>query len=110
MQCFHLLLTSWQEVNDRRALVRKYETDPEYKKKVDEEKRARAKANRPPDPEAKIFNVIIPLAPFGIPGQALLVDMQLLPAEASQHMRPSSSNLMPVPKAVLSCHLCSSPT
>ncbi|CAL8470648.1 g10190 [Coccomyxa elongata] len=59
---------SWQkDVNDRRALVRKYNTDPEYKKKVDEDKRARALAERPPDPIVNAFNIIIPLAPFGIP-------------------------------------------
>lgn len=48
--------------------MRKYNTDPEYKKKVDEDKRARALAERPPDPVINAFNIIIPLAPFGIPG------------------------------------------
>ncbi|EIE22655.1 hypothetical protein COCSUDRAFT_63797 [Coccomyxa subellipsoidea C-169] len=59
---------SWQkDVNARRAKVKKYNTDPEYKKKIDEDKRARALAERPPDPIVNAFNIIIPLAPFGIP-------------------------------------------
>ncbi len=55
-------------MNARRAKVKKYNTDPEYKKKIDEDKRARALAERPPDPIVNAFNIIIPLAPFGIPG------------------------------------------
>jgi hypothetical protein len=62
-----------QDVQERRADVRRYNTDPEYKKKVDEEKRARAKAARAADPEVNAFNIIIPLAPFGIPGAARML-------------------------------------
>eukprot|EP00884_Botryococcus_braunii_P020498 jgi/Botrbrau1/7131/Bobra.0143s0011.1 len=59
---------SWQkDVQDRRAEVRKYVSDPDYKKKVDEERRERKKAEQGPDPEVNIFNIIIPLPPFGIP-------------------------------------------
>ena len=52
----------------RRGLVKRYEKDPEYKKKVDEDKRARAKAERAADPPVTLFDIILPVAPFGIPG------------------------------------------
>jgi hypothetical protein len=66
------LWVNGQDVNARRAKVKKYNTDPEYKKKIDEDKRARALAERPPDPIVNAFNIIIPLAPFGIPGMGAL--------------------------------------
>ena len=59
---------SAQDVKDRRALVRRYNEDPAYKKMVDEDKRARAKAERAADPPVSLFDIILPLAPFGIPG------------------------------------------
>ena len=46
----------------------RYNTDPEYKKKVDEDKRARAQAERAADPPVSLFDIILPVAPFGIPG------------------------------------------
>lgn len=49
--------------------MRKYNTDPEYKKIVDEDKRERAKAARKADPPLSLFDIVIPLAPFGIPGE-----------------------------------------
>ena len=39
-----------QDVVERRGKVRKYNTDPEYKKQVDDDKRERAKAQRKADP------------------------------------------------------------
>ena len=48
--------------------MRKYNTDPEYKKLIDEDKRARAAAQRKADPPISLFDIVIPLAPFGIPG------------------------------------------
>lgn len=56
-----------QEVVERRAKVKRYNTDPKYKEEVDNEKRERAKAMKEPDPEVKFGSIIIPLAPFGIP-------------------------------------------
>ena len=57
-----------QDVAERRGKVRKYNTDPEYKKQIDEDKRARAAAQRKADPPLSQFDIVIPLAPFGIPG------------------------------------------
>ena len=48
--------------------MRRYNTDPEYKKEVDDDKRARAAAERKADPPLSLFDIVIPLAPFGIPG------------------------------------------
>lgn len=48
--------------------MRRYETDPEFKKVVDADKRARAEAMRKEDPPVTLFDIVIPLAPFGIPG------------------------------------------
>lgn len=48
--------------------MKRYGKDPEYKKKVDEEKRERAKAERAADPPVTLFDIILPVAPFGIPG------------------------------------------
>ena len=48
--------------------MRRYNTDPEYKKQIDEDKRARAAAQRKADPPVSLFDIVIPLAPFGIPG------------------------------------------
>lgn len=56
-----------QEVQERRAEVRRYTTDADYKKKVDDERRAKKKAEQPEDPAVNLFNIIIPLPPFGIP-------------------------------------------
>ncbi|CAK0782841.1 hypothetical protein CVIRNUC_006036 [Coccomyxa viridis] len=59
---------AWQkDVVERRGKVRKYNTDPEYKKQVDDDKRERAKAQRKADPPVSLFDIVIPLAPFGIP-------------------------------------------
>jgi len=55
-------------VAERRGKVRKYNTDPEYKKQIDEDKRARAATQRKADPPVSLFDIVIPLAPFGIPG------------------------------------------
>lgn len=62
---------TWQsEVRERRAKASRYLNDPEYKKKCDEENRAKFKAQREAEklanPEPK-FGIIIPLAPFGMP-------------------------------------------
>lgn len=57
-----------QDVAERRGKVKRYNTDPEFKKQVDEDKRARAKAQRKEDPPVSLFDIVIPLAPFGIPG------------------------------------------
>lgn len=59
---------SWQgEVKERRAKASRYLNDPEYKKKCDEENRAKFKAQREAEgPEPK-FGIIIPMAPFGMP-------------------------------------------
>ena len=48
--------------------MRRYETDPEFKKEVDADKRARAEAMRKADPPVTLFDIVIPIAPFGIPG------------------------------------------
>lgn len=53
-----------QEVEERRAEVRKYRSDPEYKKRVDEERRERKKRENP-DPPVNPFSIIIPLPSFG---------------------------------------------
>ncbi|KAK9845444.1 hypothetical protein WJX81_006574 [Elliptochloris bilobata] len=59
---------TWQkDVSARRALVKRYNTDPEYKKKVDEDKTARFKAEQAADPPISLFDIILPIAPFGIP-------------------------------------------
>ncbi|KAI3424946.1 hypothetical protein D9Q98_008328 [Chlorella vulgaris] len=62
---------SWQgEVKERRKEVSKYLQDPAYKKKIDEEKRARFKAKKEQeekDNPVPKFGIIIPLAPFGMP-------------------------------------------
>jgi hypothetical protein len=58
---------SWQKgVQERRAEVRKYSSDPEYKAKIDQERRERKKRENP-DPAVNPFNIIIPLPPFGMP-------------------------------------------
>ena len=53
-----------QGVEERRAEVRKYRSDPEYKKRVDEERRERKKRENP-DPPVNPFSIIIPLPSFG---------------------------------------------
>ncbi|CAL5220276.1 g2259 [Coccomyxa viridis] len=59
---------AWQkDVAERRGKVRRYETDPEFKKEVDADKRARAEAMRKADPPVTLFDIVIPIAPFGIP-------------------------------------------
>ena len=62
------MLAGAQDVAERRGKVKRYNTDPEFKKQVDEDKRARAKAQRKEDPPVSLFDIVIPLAPFGIPG------------------------------------------
>lgn len=57
-----------QDVDERRGKIKRYNTDPKYKEQVDEEKRARAKAERAADPPVTLFDIILPVAPFGIPG------------------------------------------
>uniref|UniRef100_A0A7S1WYS6 Uncharacterized protein n=1 Tax=Tetraselmis chuii TaxID=63592 RepID=A0A7S1WYS6_9CHLO len=52
-----------QDVEARRANVTRYNTDEDYKKQVDEEKRARA----PKQEDPPLGSIIIPLAPFGMP-------------------------------------------
>ena len=54
-----------QEVEERRNEVRKYQKDPVYKEKVDAERRERRKREKP-DPEVNLFNIIIPIPPFGL--------------------------------------------
>ncbi|KAK9828584.1 hypothetical protein WJX72_000880 [[Myrmecia] bisecta] len=59
---------SWQkDVDERRAKVKRYNTDPEFKKQIDEDKRARAKAEREAKGEPPKWGIIVPLAPFGMP-------------------------------------------
>ncbi|DBA79664.1 TPA: hypothetical protein ACH3X1_008340 [Trebouxia sp. C0004] len=56
----------WQnDVEARRAEVRKYQTNPAYKKQVDDERRARKKAEK--KDEVPKWGIIIPIAPFGMP-------------------------------------------
>ena len=59
---------SWQKgVYERRAKVKKYMNDPEFKKKCDEENRQKflaKKAEEEPEPK---FGIIIPIIPVGIP-------------------------------------------
>lgn len=59
---------SWQKgVSERRAKVKKYMNDPEFKKKCDEENRQKflaKKAEEGPEPK---FGIIIPIIPVGIP-------------------------------------------
>jgi len=58
---------SWQKgVEERRAEVRKYSSNPEYKAKIDLERRERKKRDNP-DPPVSPFSIIIPLPPFGMP-------------------------------------------
>ena len=52
-------------MEERRAEVRKYRSNPEYKKKVDDERRERKKLENP-DPPVSPFSIIIPLPPFGM--------------------------------------------
>ena len=66
-----------QDVAERRGKVRKYNTDPEFKKQVDDEKRERAKAQRKADPPVSLFDIVIPLAPFGIPGVPVAAEYPL---------------------------------
>ena len=66
-----------QDVAERRGKVRKYNTDPEYKKQVDDDKRERAKAQRKADPPVSLFDIVIPLAPFGIPGVQAVAEYSL---------------------------------
>jgi hypothetical protein len=61
-----------QDVDERRGKIKRYNTDPKYKEQVDEEKRARAKAERAADPPVTLFDIILPVAPFGIPGTILV--------------------------------------
>lgn len=62
---------SWQaEVVDRRKEVSKYLQNPEYRKQVDAEKRARFKAKKEQEEKENPipkFGIIVPLAPFGMP-------------------------------------------
>lgn len=60
--------------------MRRYEKDPEYKKEVDADKRARAEAMRKADPPVTLFDIVIPIAPFGIPGLLLEAYPPLSPA------------------------------
>ena len=71
-----------QDVVERRGKVRKYNTDPEYKKQVDDDKRERAKAQRKADPPVSLFDIVIPLAPFGIPGVWAVAEHLLRPMNA----------------------------
>ena len=59
------VLLHMQGVEERRAEVRKYSTDTEYKAKIDAERRERKKREKP-DPAVNPFNIIIPLPPFGM--------------------------------------------
>lgn len=79
-------------MEERRGKVRRYNTDPEYKKKVDEDKRARAKAEREADPPVTLFDrlpIIIPISPIGLPGAhshqpiSSSADLVLVPAQPS---------------------------
>jgi len=55
---------SWKkDVDQRRAVVKRYNSDADFKKKVDEEKRAR----EPKEEDAPLGRIIVPLAPFNIP-------------------------------------------
>ena len=38
---------------------------------MDDDKRARAQAERAADPPVSLFDIILPVAPFGIPGARL---------------------------------------
>lgn len=51
----------YQSVNERRAEVRKYATDKEYKKRIDEER----KKAKPKKEDPGLSGIIIPLPPFG---------------------------------------------
>jgi hypothetical protein len=52
-----------QEVAERRAEVKRYASDPVYKKQVDDERRK----NKPKIEEPPLFSIIVPLFPLGIP-------------------------------------------
>ena len=55
-----------QGVEERRAEVRKYRSNPEYKKRIDDERRERKKKDNP-DPPVNPWSIIIPISPIGLP-------------------------------------------
>ena len=55
------LLLLCQDVTDRRAEVKKYSSDKEYKRRVDDERRNK----KPKKEDPGLSGIIIPLPPFG---------------------------------------------
>lgn len=62
---------------------------------MDADKRARAEAARKADPPISLFDIILPVAPFGIPGASQL--RLLSPAWRALHVAYPRPDPMPIP-------------